>query len=170
MKLVLCICITVPLILWPAIGIIGSVIGGAAYGLLSPIFATFDAVGEGKTNEFFHCIYVSKFLSLDYVLFYVCCFFVILWLISQDGTWDTVTGCFTIVRDFGDVCYHSYFSIMDDLLQCQGPQEGKYYEIRLCFIYFFWQILNQICISQCFKLVLKEKERKKRKEIVGIVI
>lgn len=59
LKLVLCLCITVPLLLWPLIGIIGSVIGGAAYGLLSPIFATFEAVGEGKTNEFFNCIYVS---------------------------------------------------------------------------------------------------------------
>lgn len=68
-----------------------------------------------------HSIFSMFFLS-----------FVILLSILQDGTWDTVTGCFTIVRDFGDVCYHSYFSIMDDL-QCQGPREGKYYEIRLYF-------------------------------------
>ncbi|WOG96407.1 hypothetical protein DCAR_0415742 [Daucus carota subsp. sativus] len=103
LKLVLCICIIVPLLLWPLISIVGSIIGGAAFGLLSPIFATFDAVGEGKDDVFFHCIY--------------------------DGTWETVTGCFTIVRDFGDVCYHSYFSIMDDL---RG--QGNYYEIRLMYI------------------------------------
>ncbi|CAN1321889.1 Uncharacterized membrane protein At3g27390 [Linum perenne] len=47
-----------------------------------------------------------------------------------DGTIDTLRGCFTIVRDFGDVCYHSYSSIMDDL-QHKGPEDGKYYEIRL---------------------------------------
>lgn len=46
----------------------------------------------------------------------------------QDGTWGTVEGSFTVIRDFMDVCYHSYFSIMDDLLS-----EGKYYEIR--FVY-----------------------------------
>lgn len=39
---------------------------------------------------------------------------------------DTVKESFTVVRDFGDVCYHSYFSVMDDL-RLQG---GKYYEIR----------------------------------------
>uniref|UniRef100_A0A5B6Z3C0 Transmembrane protein n=1 Tax=Davidia involucrata TaxID=16924 RepID=A0A5B6Z3C0_DAVIN len=107
LKLVLCICISVPLILWPLVGIVGSIIGGAAYGLLAPMFATFKAVGEGKTNKFFHCIY--------------------------DGTWDAVTDSCIIVRDFLDVCYHSYFSVMDDLRH-QGPQEGKYYEIRLLYL------------------------------------
>ena len=29
------------------------------YGFLSPIFATFDAVGVGKSNPLFHCFYVS---------------------------------------------------------------------------------------------------------------
>lgn len=59
LKLVLCICSTLPLLLWPLISIVGSIIGGAAFGLLSPIFATFDAVGEGKDDVFFHCLYVS---------------------------------------------------------------------------------------------------------------
>ncbi|KAK9271722.1 hypothetical protein L1049_002085 [Liquidambar formosana] len=101
LKLVLCVCICVLLILWPVVGIVGSIIGGAAYGLLSPIFATFDAVGEGKTDEFYHCIY--------------------------DGTWSTVKGSCTIVRDFWDVCFYSYYSFMDELKR----QDGIYYEIRL---------------------------------------
>ncbi|KAK3002365.1 hypothetical protein RJ639_020320 [Escallonia herrerae] len=50
-----------------------------------------------------------------------------------DGTWDTVQGSFTVIRDFGDVCFHSYFSIMHDLRH-QGPPEGKYYEIRLIYL------------------------------------
>ncbi|XP_057983517.1 uncharacterized membrane protein At3g27390 isoform X2 [Malania oleifera] len=104
LKLVLCICVTVLLILWPLVGIVGSIIGGAAYGLFAPIFATFEAVGEGKTNEFFHCIY--------------------------DGTWTTVQGTCTVIRDFMDVCFHSYFSLMDDLRR-QVPPDGKRYEIRL---------------------------------------
>ncbi|KAI5604630.1 hypothetical protein POPTR_001G338900v4 [Populus trichocarpa] len=103
LKIVLCICLPATLILWLVLGIVGSIIGGALYGLLSPIFATFDAVGERKTNMLYHCFY--------------------------DGTWDTVKGSFTVVRDFGDVCYHSYFSLLDDLRQ--GAPDVKYYEIRL---------------------------------------
>ncbi|KAL0014457.1 hypothetical protein SO802_001526 [Lithocarpus litseifolius] len=108
LKLVLCIFVLpVPLILWPVVGIVGSIIGGAAYGFLSPIFATFDAVGVGKTSKLYHCFY--------------------------DGTKDTVKGSFTIVRDFRDVCYHSYFSVMDDLL-LKGPPDVKYFEIRLLYL------------------------------------
>ncbi|XP_011045244.1 PREDICTED: uncharacterized membrane protein At3g27390 isoform X3 [Populus euphratica] len=103
LKIVLCICLPPTLILWLVLGMVGSIIGGALYGFLSPIFATFDAVGERKTNMLYHCFY--------------------------DGTWDTVKGSFTVVRDFGDVCYHSYFSILDDLRQ--GAPDVKYYEIRL---------------------------------------
>lgn len=32
-----------------------------------------------------------------------------------------------------DISYHSYFSVMEDLL-LQGPSSGKYYEIRLTFV------------------------------------
>ncbi|PON95235.1 Transmembrane protein [Trema orientale] len=108
LKLVLCISILpAALILWPVIGILGSIVGGAAYGLLSPILATFEAVGEGRTNQLYHCFY--------------------------DGTVSTFKGCFTVVRDFKDVCVHSYPSILDDLRQ-QGPPNGKYYEIRLLYL------------------------------------
>ncbi|XP_031265091.1 uncharacterized membrane protein At3g27390-like [Pistacia vera] len=103
LKLLICICMPVFLILWPVVGIVGSFIVGALYGFLSPIFATFDAVGEGKENDLFHCF--------------------------CDGTWSTVKGSFTVVRDFLDVCFHSYFSVMDDLQQKRA--DGKYYEIRL---------------------------------------
>ncbi|CAL5416074.1 unnamed protein product [Camellia sinensis] len=104
LKFVLCLFISVFLILWPSIGIVGSIIGGAAYGFLAPMFATFKAVNEGKTDKFYHCIY--------------------------DGTSDTVKQSFTFVRDFMDICYHSYFSVTDDL-RSQGHQDGKYFEISL---------------------------------------
>ncbi|KAK6128305.1 hypothetical protein DH2020_037960 [Rehmannia glutinosa] len=87
--------------------ILGFIKGGAAYGLLAPMFATFQAVEERKTNKFYHCI--------------------------CDGIWSTVKSSFTIIRDFLDVCFFSYFSIMDDLRR-QGPPEGKYYEIRLLYV------------------------------------
>lgn len=61
LKLVLCVCVLpVILISWPAVGIFGSIVGGLAYGFFSPILATFDAVGEGKTNQLFHCFYVCQ--------------------------------------------------------------------------------------------------------------
>ncbi|KAJ8642776.1 hypothetical protein MRB53_004524 [Persea americana] len=103
LKILLCIFIFVLLVLWPIAGIAGSILGGAAYGFLSPLIDTFNAVGEGKTNQFIHCI--------------------------LDGTWSTVKGSFTVVRDFKDVCFHSYFSVMDDL-RLQEPSSGKPYEIR----------------------------------------
>ncbi|KAL2500216.1 hypothetical protein Adt_25766 [Abeliophyllum distichum] len=103
LKVLLCLCTAVITILWPLVGITSSVLGGAAYGLLAPMFATFQAVEEGKTDKLYHCI--------------------------CDGIWDTVEGSFTVIRDFMDVCYHSYFSIMDDL-----RVEGKYYEIRILYL------------------------------------
>lgn len=108
LKIVVCISVLpIQLILWPVVGIVGSVLGGAAYGFYSPVFATFQAVGEGKTNQLYHCFY--------------------------DGTVSTVKGSFTVVRDFRDVCYHTYFSVMDDL-KSQGPPDVKYYEIRLLYL------------------------------------
>ncbi|KAJ9135414.1 hypothetical protein P3X46_032600 [Hevea brasiliensis] len=107
LKIVLCLFLPVPLILWLVFSIVGSIAAGALYGFLSPVFATFDAVGEGKTKELYHCF--------------------------VDGTWDTVKKSCTIVRDFGDVCYHSYLSYMDDLQQ-QQPPDRKYYEIRLLYL------------------------------------
>jgi len=102
LKIFLCLCLPAAIILWPIVGILGSVLGGALYGFFSPIFATFDAVGEGKPYQFFHCFY--------------------------DGTWSTMQRSFTVVRDFKDVCFHSYFSLMDELKQ--SCPDRKYYEIR----------------------------------------
>ncbi|RAL46907.1 hypothetical protein DM860_005186 [Cuscuta australis] len=105
LKAVICICLPVVLSLWLVIAIVSSIIGGAAYGFFSPMLATSRAVEPGKDNKFYHCI--------------------------CDGTWDTVKRSFTIVRDVGDVSYHSYFSFMDDL-RLQGA--GKYYEFRLLYL------------------------------------
>lgn len=108
LKFVLCFgVLPIPLILWPVVSIVASIIGGAAYGFFSPILATFDAVGESKDNQLVHCIY--------------------------DGTWDTIKGCFTVIRDFGDFCYHSYKSFMQDLRE-RPPTNGEHYEIRLLYL------------------------------------
>ncbi|KAK2420358.1 putative membrane protein [Trifolium repens] len=104
LKLVICtILLPVLLILWPVVGIIGSILGGIFYGFLSPLFATFQAIEEGKKNKILHCFI--------------------------DGTWSSILKSFDIVKDVRDACFHTYFSVMDDLRQ-DGPPIGKYYEIR----------------------------------------
>ncbi|XP_009340850.2 uncharacterized membrane protein At3g27390 [Pyrus x bretschneideri] len=108
LKIVNCLCVLpIVLILWPVVGIVGSILGGAAFGFFSPIMGTFEAVGEGKTDKLYHCFY--------------------------DGTWSTVKRCFTIVRDTRDFFYYTYFSLMDDLQQ-EGPPGAKYYEIRVLYL------------------------------------
>ncbi|KAL8199490.1 hypothetical protein R6Q57_013058 [Mikania cordata] len=106
MKVVVCILFTPVLVFWPVGTVVGSILGGLAYGFLGPMFGTFKAVGEGKTRQFIHCII--------------------------DGTWDTVQWSFTFVRDLKDVCLHSYFSMLDDLRK-QGLPEGKI-EIRVVYL------------------------------------
>lgn len=64
MKLALSIGVCIALVVWPLAGILGSIIAGIAYGLLAPVMATFDAVGEGKSNQFFHCFVVHVFSFL----------------------------------------------------------------------------------------------------------
>lgn len=106
MKLVVCILITPVLAIWPVAVVVGSLLGGLAYGFLGPMFGTFKAVEEGKTDQFIHCI--------------------------TDGTRDTVQWGFTFVRDFRDVCLYSYFSTMDDFRK-QVPPEGIL-EIRVVYV------------------------------------
>ncbi|KAI7741843.1 hypothetical protein M8C21_003276 [Ambrosia artemisiifolia] len=106
MKVVVCVFITPVLAFWPVGIVVGSILGGLAYGFLGPMFGTFKAVGEGKTDQFLHCII--------------------------DGTWDTVQWSFTFVRDLSDVCLYSYFSMMNDLRK-QGLPEGKI-EIRVVYL------------------------------------
>ncbi|XP_040377207.1 uncharacterized membrane protein At3g27390 isoform X2 [Oryza brachyantha] len=102
-KLLLLLAASVVLVLWLILGIVGSVLAGLVYGFLAPVMATFDAVGEGKERPLYHCF--------------------------VDGTWSTITGSCTVVRDLKDLLFHSYFSIMDDL-RFHAPPDGKPYEIR----------------------------------------
>ncbi|XP_023518197.1 uncharacterized membrane protein At3g27390-like [Cucurbita pepo subsp. pepo] len=105
LKLLLCLCVLpVLLLLWPEFGAVISTIGGAVYGFLSPLMATFNAAKEDKPDKVFHCLY--------------------------DGTWDTIKGSFMVIGDFRDVCLHSYFSTLEELLQKGNPEAG-YYDIRL---------------------------------------
>jgi len=69
LKFVACTCLLpLVLMLWPLVGIVGSVIGGAAYGFFAPIFATFEAVEGGKEYKLFHCFIVCFIFDVIKIL------------------------------------------------------------------------------------------------------
>jgi hypothetical protein len=59
LKAVVLICLPVPLLLWPVVGIVGSFLGGIGYGFFAPLLATFEGVGENVKDKFYHCFIVS---------------------------------------------------------------------------------------------------------------
>ncbi|KAL6510419.1 hypothetical protein OROHE_021036 [Orobanche hederae] len=50
--------------------------------------------------------------------------------IGLDGCWSTLEGSCTVVRDFTDFCFHSYFSFMDELT-AEAHQDEKPLDIKL---------------------------------------
>ncbi|KAG0488689.1 hypothetical protein HPP92_007500 [Vanilla planifolia] len=89
LKMLLLLFLPFPLFLWPVVGILGSLLVGIGYGFFAPLFATFEAVGDELIDKLYHCF--------------------------TDGGKDTIKGACTLVRDFTDMCFFSYFSIMDDI-------------------------------------------------------
>ena len=59
LKIVVLLSLPVPLLLWPVVGIVGSLLGGIGYGYFTPLLSTFEAVGENVTDKFYHCFTVS---------------------------------------------------------------------------------------------------------------
>lgn len=132
--------------MWPEFGTLGSTVVGAIYGFLSPTIATFDAAKEDKPHKVFHCMYVRIFPLPSFM--FACLVFVtfgynltLFYNEFQDGTWDTIKGSFLVIGDFRDVCFHSYFSAMEELLQKGTPEEG-YYDIRFVGVLILNPIVN----------------------------
>ena len=59
-KIVVLMCLPVPLIILPVVGIVGSFLGGIGYGFFAPLLATFELVGENVQDKFYHCFIVSE--------------------------------------------------------------------------------------------------------------
>ncbi|KAL3849114.1 hypothetical protein ACJIZ3_010996 [Penstemon smallii] len=104
LKIVVLFLLPVPLILWPFIAIVGSILGGIGYGFFAPLIATFEAVGVDVTDKWYHCF--------------------------LDGCFSTLEGSCTAVRDFTDFCFHSYFSYMDELSE-EVQEDEKPIDIEL---------------------------------------
>ncbi|XP_058112880.1 uncharacterized membrane protein At3g27390 isoform X2 [Magnolia sinica] len=104
LKTLVLLFLPVPLLLWPVIGIAGSLLVGIGYGIFAPLIATFEAVGEHVIDKLFHCF--------------------------VDGCWSTILGSCTVVHDFMDFCFHSYFSYMDELSEKVAEDEAPF-DIKL---------------------------------------
>lgn len=113
MKSLLILTAPIPIALWTVVGVLGSVIMGIGYGFVWPVMETFRAIskeGISVPMKLFRCL--------------------------TDGTWTNVWGACTIVRDFADFSFHSYFSVMDGMLESKGeePIELKIFQIPGCIL------------------------------------
>ncbi|XP_024379396.1 uncharacterized membrane protein At3g27390 [Physcomitrium patens] len=104
LKLLSLLLLPVPLFLWPVLVAVGSVLVGLGYGFGTPLVATFEAVGENRESKFYHAF--------------------------VDGTVSTLTGSCTVVRDFTDLCVHSYCDYLDDFRSSE-PKDGKPLDVKL---------------------------------------
>ncbi|GAB2275020.1 hypothetical protein Dimus_009788 [Dionaea muscipula] len=139
LKILILILLPIPLILWPVIGILGSILGGIGYGFFTPLVATFEAVEDNIADKFFHCIADDNEPSL-----YTCSLGV---LGNSDmpslsplsfGNSHMLFRLIPAVRDFVDFCFHSYFSYMDELsekiLVDKKPVDIKLLRVSGCFL------------------------------------
>ncbi|XP_050376240.1 uncharacterized membrane protein At3g27390 [Argentina anserina] len=86
--------------IWLGLSVAGSVLVGVGYGFFTPWVSTFEAFRHGnELNKFKHCV--------------------------VDGTWGTVEGSCTVVRDFADLCYHSYPLYLKELRESPASEEVR---------------------------------------------
>ncbi|GLJ16053.1 hypothetical protein SUGI_0266650 [Cryptomeria japonica] len=102
LKIIMLVALPLVGFMWLAIGIGGSLLIGVGYGFFTPWIATFEAFRlETEPRRFIHFI--------------------------VDGTWSTIKGSCTVVRDFLDMSYHSYNSYLKELRE----KESRTCDMRL---------------------------------------
>lgn len=83
--------------LWLGLSVAGSVLVGVGYGFFTPWVSAFEAFRhENEFKKFIHCI--------------------------VDGTWDTIKGSCTVVRDFADICIHSYPLYLNEIRESTSSE------------------------------------------------
>ncbi|XP_074285841.1 putative membrane protein At3g27390 [Silene latifolia] len=113
MKCLLVILSPIPILAWTVVGVLGTVTMAVYYAVVWPVMETFKAISrEGSSPPI-------RLLR---------CF--------TDGTLSNLWGACTIVRDFADFSFHSYFSVMNGLLESDGedPIELKVLQIPGCIL------------------------------------
>ncbi|XP_051127492.1 uncharacterized membrane protein At3g27390-like [Andrographis paniculata] len=94
--------------IWLALSIAGSVLVGFGYGFFTPWISSFEAFRhDDESKKLYHSI--------------------------VDGTWETIKGSCTVVRDFFDMCYHSYPVYLKELQQNE-PASSELQPLRLIHI------------------------------------
>ncbi|XP_072973694.1 uncharacterized membrane protein At3g27390-like [Typha angustifolia] len=94
LKIVILALMPVPAVVWPISAFLATIFMALGSAIYLPLMGTFEAVREGVDDKFVRCF--------------------------TDGMVSSIkTGC-TIVRDFKDICFHTYFSLMDGLLEAKG--------------------------------------------------
>lgn len=84
--------------IWLHLSIAGSVLVGVGYGFFTPWVSAFEAFRpDNESDKLLHCI--------------------------VDGTWETIKGSCTVVRDFADMCYHSYPVYLKELRESCSSDE-----------------------------------------------
>ncbi|KAH7282972.1 hypothetical protein KP509_35G054600 [Ceratopteris richardii] len=104
LRVVLLLILPLPLVSVLVFGIVGSVLAGIGYGFFTPLVATFEAIRKGRERKFAHCF--------------------------VDGIWYTIKGSCTVVRDFTDFCFHSYFAYLKDFIK-DPSSDFQPYEIKV---------------------------------------
>lgn len=90
--------------LWLGLSIAGSVLVGVGYGFFTPWVSAFEAFrNDNEYKKLFHCV--------------------------VDGTWGTIKGSCTMVRDFADLCYHSYPIFLKEIRE--SPHSNELQPLRL---------------------------------------
>jgi hypothetical protein len=135
LKLAVLIALPVLFGLWLGLGIFGSALVALGYGFFTPWISTFEAFRqESETKKFVHGIVVRQSFQII-----SCTTPTRLKPIStdisrseQDGTWGTIKGSCTVVRDFADLCFHSYPVYLKELRQ--SSQNREPHSIRYFFL------------------------------------
>lgn len=60
LKLLVLLFLPLPLVLWPVVAIVGSLLGGIGFGFFSPLITTFEFIGTDHKDKCFHCFVVSR--------------------------------------------------------------------------------------------------------------
>ncbi|KAF8714894.1 hypothetical protein HU200_027430 [Digitaria exilis] len=137
LKLAVLIALPVLFGLWLGLSIFGSVLVALGYGFFTPWISTFEAFRQDSEAKKFvhgivvrHCTRASPNHSGASPVNHGSQVTTLRWFwFEQDGTWGTIKGSCTVVRDFADICVHSYPVYLKELRE--SSQNREPHSIRL---------------------------------------
>ncbi|KDP31916.1 hypothetical protein JCGZ_12377 [Jatropha curcas] len=100
LKVALLLTLPVLFSIWLGLSIAVTALVGLGYGFFTPWVSTFEAFRqETESKKFYHCL--------------------------VDGTLGPIKGSCTVVRDFADMCYHSYLLYLKELRDSPASNEQR---------------------------------------------